>query len=247
MMLGYLIRDLGVVGLSLQGVLALTLLLRRYWSRFPFFAAYVWLSFTVGIFAYPLQKSHVAYFYVYWLGEALGIGLGLFVVYEIFRHVFTVHKALLRLATLTFRIAAVALLSAGLIIFFVQSPNNVSNISTAVLAVEQAARVIEVGLLMILFICSAAFGLHWKQAEFGIALGLAFYATIELTAVTLRPLVGQHGSALLNVIKIVTLDCSFCMWLSYLLAPERVVSSAELPKQSQLEQWNQAVTELINR
>jgi len=247
MTLGSLIRDLGVAGLSLQGLLALALLLKRYWKRFPFFAGYVWLSFAVGIVAYPLQKSHVAYFYVYWLGEALGIGLGLFVVYEIFRNLFTVHKALLRLATLTFRIAAVVLLSAGLIIFFMQTPNNVSNIGTAVMAVEQATRIIEVGLLMILFICSAAFGLHWKQAEFGVALGLGFFATIELAAVTLRPLVGAHGFALLNVIRIVALDCSFCIWLGYLLVPEHATSSAELPKQAQLEQWNQAVMELISR
>ena len=60
-------------------------------------------------------------------------------------------------------------------------------------AVDQAARVIEVGLLMILFICSAAFGLHWKQAEFGIALGLGFFATIELLAVTVRPMVDHPG------------------------------------------------------
>jgi len=29
--------------------------------------------------------------------------------------------------------------------------------------------------------------------------------------------------------------------------PERATSSGELPKKAQLEQWNQAVTELINR
>jgi hypothetical protein len=100
---------------------------------------------------------------------------------------------------------------------------------------------------MILFICSAAFGLHWKQAEFGIALGLGFFATIELIVVTLRPLVGEHGWALLNVMRIIALDCSFCIWLGYLLVPERATSSGELPQKAQLEQWNQAVTELINR
>lgn len=205
------------------------------------------MSFAFGVVAYPLQKSHTAYFYVYWFGEALGIGLGLFIVYEIFRHLFSVHKALLRLATLTFRIAAVVLLSAGLIIFFMQSPNNVSNIGAAVLAVEQATRIIEVGFLMILFICSAAFGLHWKKAEFGIALGLGFFATMELIVVTLHPLVGEHGWALLNVIRIVALDCTFCIWLGYLLAPERATTAVEVPKRAQLEQWNQALTELINR
>lgn len=243
----YLIRDLGLVGLTLQGLLALAILVKRSWRRFPFFSAYVWFSFGFGIAGYTLQSSPVPYFYTYWVGEALGIALGLLIVYEIFRHLFSVHAALLRLATITFRIAIVILFSAGMIVFLMQPPSHTSNIGAAVQAVEQAARIIEVGLLMILFGCSAAFGLHWKQAEFGIALGLGFFATIELMAVTLRPMVDHPGAALLNVMRIAALDCSLIIWVGYLLAPpERRTTTVEVPR-AQLEQWNQAVTELINR
>jgi hypothetical protein len=247
MTLTALIRDIGVLGLVLQGLLVITLLAKRTWGRFPFFTGYVCLSFAVSIAEYLLLRNRSVYFYVYWIGEAIGIGLGLFVVYEIFRHLFTVHDALLRLATITFRIAIVILLSAGLIVFLMQPPSHTSNLRAAVEAVEQATRIIEVGLLMILFGCSAAFGLHWKQAEFGIALGLGFFATIELMAVTLRPLVGHQGVVLLNVMRIAAFDCSLFIWMGYLLAPpERATATLNVPK-AQLEQWNQAVTELINR
>jgi hypothetical protein len=247
MTLTALIRDIGVLGLALQGLLVVTLLAKRSWRRFPFFTGYVWLSFAVSIAEYLLLRNRFVYFYVYWIGEAIGIGLGLSVVYEIFRHLFTVHGALLRLATITFRIAIVLLLSAGLTVFLMQTPSHTSSLGAAVMAVEQAARIIEVGLLMILFGCSAAFGLHWKQAEFGIALGLGFFATIELMAVTLRPLVGHPGAAMLNVMRIAALDCSLFIWMGYLLAPpERAKAAVGVPK-AQLEQWNQAVTELINR
>ena len=169
------------------------------------------------------------------------------IVYEIFRHIFTVHAALLRLATITFRIAIVVLLIAGLIVYMMQPANEISSFKLAVMAMEQAARVIEVGLLMILFICSAAFGLHWKQAEFGIALGLGFFATLELLTITLRPMVGHSGAELMNVMRIAAFDCSLLIWLGYLLAPpERPTTPVDVPK-IQLEQWNQAVTELINR
>ena len=194
----YLIRDLGLVGLILQGLLALAILTKRSWRRFPFFSAYVWLSFAFGIAGYALQRKYFPYFYTYWIGEALGIALGLLIVYEIFRHIFSVHAALLRLATITFRIAIIVLLSAGVIVFLMQPPSHTNSLGTAVMAVEQAARIIEVGLLMILFGCSAVFGLHWKQAEFGIALGLGFFATIELITITLRPMVGHSGAALVN-------------------------------------------------
>src|SRR6185503_188759 len=100
---------------------------------------------------------------------------------------------------ITFRIAIVVLLLAGVVVFLMQPPSHTSSLGVAVQAVEQAARIIEVGLLMILFGCSAAFGLHWKQAEFGIALGLGFFATLELLTVTLRPMVGHSGAVLLNV------------------------------------------------
>lgn len=245
MTLPYLIRDLGLAGLTLQGLLTFVLLARGSSRRFPFFSAYVFLSFVAGIVGYSLQKRPIAYFYSYWFGEALGIALGLLVVYEIFRHLFTVHGALLRLATVTFKIALGVLLLAGLIVFF-QSPSHTSSLAKAILAVEQATRIIEVGLLMILFICSAAFGLHWKQAEFGIALGLGFFVTLELLAVTLHHLVGLHGAELLNVMRIVALDCSLVIWLGYLLTPERATATLDVPK-AQLEQWNQAVMELINR
>jgi hypothetical protein len=247
MTLPYLIRDLGLAGLTLQGLLALVMLGKRSWRRFPFFSAYVWSSFAFGVAGYTLQRSRVPYFYTYWANEALGIALGLLVVYEIFRHLFTVHGALLRLATITFRVAIVLLLSAALIVYLMQPSSQTSSLRVAVQALEQATRIIEVGLLMILFICSAAFGLHWKQAEFGIALGLGFFATIELMAVTLRPMVGHPGKILMDVMRIAAFEFSLLIWLSYLLArPERATTTVEVQK-AQLEQWNQAVMELINR
>jgi hypothetical protein len=251
MTLNVLIRDMGVMGLVFQGLLVATLLAKRTWQQFPFFTGYVWLSFAVSIAEYVLLRNRAVhltvYFYVYWIGEAIGIVLGLSVVYEIFRHLFTVHGALLRLATITFRIAIGILLIAGLIVYMTQPASQTSSFKLAVQAVEQATRIIEVGLLMILFGCSAAFGLHWKQAEFGIALGLGFFATVELMAVTLRPVIGAHGKELQDVMRVMAFDTSLFIWLGYLLAPpERARATVGVPK-AQLEQWNQAVTELINR
>jgi len=196
MTLRLMVRDLGLVGLTLQGLLTFVLLAKKSWRRFPFFSIYLWSSFAFNVAGYTLARSSITYFYTYWANEALGIALGLLIVYEIFRHLFTVHAALLRLATIIFRIAIVVLLIAGFIVYIMQPANEISSFKLAVKAMEQAARVIEVGLLMILFICSAAFGLHWKQAEFGIAVGLGFFATLELLTITLRPMVGHSGAEL---------------------------------------------------
>ncbi len=194
-----------------------------------------------------MRRNQITYFYTYWIAEAVGIVLGLAVVYEVFRHLFSIHGALLRLASLTFRIAAIVLVLAGLIAFLMQSSSNFTNLSRAINSMEQAARIIEVGLMMILFICSTAFGLHWKQAEFGIALGLGFFAAIELSAVTLRPLVGPSHVAPLDIARSLAFDSSLVVWLGYLLAPEKKSSGANAPQQDQLEQWNQAIRKLISQ
>jgi hypothetical protein len=50
-----------------------------------------------------------------------------------------------------------------------------------------------------------------------------------------------------NIIRGLSFDLSLLIWLGYILIPEHVASQAELPKRAQLEQWNQAMMELINQ
>jgi hypothetical protein len=100
---------------------------------------------------------------------------------------------------------------------------------------------------MFLFLSSSAFGLHWRQNEFGIALGLGTCAAVELVNVTLMTHHGTAAEQIFSVVRSFSFIFSLLIWLGYLLFPERTSSSGQLPKKAQLEQWNQAVTELINR
>lgn len=242
-----LIGALTLAGTLLQGVLALVLLGRRAWRRYPLFTCYALFGFVVSMTFYFIQRLPTLFFYYsYWVQEAVTIGLGFAVVYEIFKNLFSTHQALLKLASLIFRWTATALLCLGLAVILLQSPG-ASHLGKAVLVLEEATRVVEVGLLMFLFGASAAFGLHWKQAEFGIALGLGLFVAVQLTTVTLRSQLGLQAWQVLNVVSILAFNSSLLVWLGYLLAPERVTSTGEVPKRAQLEQWNQAVMELISR
>jgi hypothetical protein len=51
----------------------------------------------------------------------------------------------------------------------------------------------------------------------------------------------------LNVVRILSFNTSLLIWIGYLLVPERTVGKVDLPQRSQLEQWNQAVMELIRQ
>jgi hypothetical protein len=89
--------------------------------------------------------------------------------------------------------------------------------------------------------------LHWRQNVFGIALGLGMFAAVELVTVTLIGHVSSATALTLALARGISFSASLLIWLGYLLLPERATSSAEIPKRAQLEQWNQAVMELISR
>lgn len=234
--------------LLLQAILAGVLLFKRMWERFPFFMGYAATSLVCTLTLYSLYLASVSqaiYSRIYWLSEAVGLFLGLAVVWEIFRHLLDPYPALKRLATQIFRGALVFLILLGCVVIYAQPHGDPNRIRTALFVMEQAGRILEVGLLLFLFLFASAFGLHWRQYVFGIALGLGIFVTVELVAVTMRVQFGPAAFSIFKIIRTVSYSSSLFIWIAYILAPELATSPAELPKRAQLEQWNKAIMELI--
>jgi hypothetical protein len=246
MQLGSLTHDLWIGGIALQILLTGILLAKRAWQKYPVFAAYIFFNLFEAAATFSVYRNRAVYFYAFWACEAIGIVLGLAVVREIFTNIFAPHAALRKLATLIFRVAVVALILLACGAIYEQS-GNARSISNGVLLASEATRIIELGLIMFLFLSSSAFGLHWRQSEFGIALGLGTCAAVELINVTLMPHLSLASAHVFSVVHSFSINFSLLIWLGYLLVPERATSRGEMPKQAQLEQWNQAMTELINR
>ena len=168
------------------------------------------------------------------------------IVYEVFNHLLSMHSALTRLARVVFRGAVILLLVLAGAVIYAHLPFKFADVRMALMAMEEAARVLEVGLLLFLFVFSGAFGLHWRQHEFGIALGLGIIATAKLATVTVVQYASSAGG-IINLVLLLALDLSFLIWSGYLFLPERVSSAAVVPDRKQLEQWNQAIMELIHQ
>jgi hypothetical protein len=248
MPLGSLIHDLWIGGIALQVLLAAILLAKEAWQKYPFFTAYIFFNLfeTAATLSVYRVRGVYFYFYVFWICEAICIILGLAVVREIFTNIFAPHAALRKLATLIFRLAVVALIVLAFGAIYEQS-GNARSITNGVLLASEATRIVELGLIMFLFLSSSAFGLHWRQNEFGIALGLGTCAAVELVNVTLMPHLSPATAQVFSLVRSLAYNCSLLIWLGYLLAPpERATAALNVPK-AQLEKWNQAVTELINR
>src|SRR5215467_13228502 len=117
--------------LLLQAILAGVLLFKKMWERFPFFGTYAATSLLSTLALYSLYLASVpaaVYSRIYWLFEAVGLFLGLAVVWEIFRHLLDPYPALKRLATQIFRGAFVFLILLGCIVIYAQphgDPNRI--------------------------------------------------------------------------------------------------------------------------
>jgi hypothetical protein len=245
-----LLANLVLAGLVLQVPLAAMVVAKRLWRSLPVFSAYSLTNFLSTLVLYTLGKFNVSpylYFYLFWILEGMGVLLGFGIVYEVFRELFEPYAALRRLARVTFYWVLVGLVLLGCVVVYAQSSALTNPLSVAVGTTEEAARIVEVGLLVFLFAFSRAFGLHWRQNVFGIALGLGIFASVELAGVALHARAGPAAYQVFNVARVMSFDASLLIWLGYIMLPERVTNTAELPKRAQLEQWNHAMMELINQ
>lgn len=232
----------------LQALLLGILLLKKMWRRFPLFVSYSTATLVATSVLYAMLLARLPfriYSSAYWLFEAIGLFLGLAVVWEIFDSLFSPYPALRKLGLQVLRGAVLLLVVLGCVVAYKQPMGEHSRIQAALMVVEQAGRILEVGLLLSLFSFASAFGLHWRQYIFGIALGLGIFVTVELVAVTMRVQFGTAANSIFNIIRTISFNTSMFIWIAYLLAPELATSPAEVPKSSQLEQWNKAIMELI--
>lgn len=244
---GSIVNLIWIAGTVLEVLLVGILLYGRMWRNFPFFTSYAVFTLTSSVISFATRGNGSLYFYSYWADEAIGIILGFAVVFEIFRSLFAGHAALRKLAVLVFGGALVILLITATYILVYEGQSIATNIGKAVMVMEEAVRTIEVGALVVLFLCTRAFGLHWRQSVFGIALGLGLFAAIELVAITLRSKLSPAMNDSLNIVRGVAYTASLIVWGTYMLLPERATDESQLPQRGQLEQWNQAILELIHQ
>jgi len=185
------------MSLLLQCGLVAVLIGKKSLRRFPFFASYASFTlFSSGVI-YLLQgvSKSPFLFYLSWSFEGIGVILGFAVVYEVFEWLLRPYPALRRIALLVFQWSVIALVLMACVVLYAQSTSDQDRrFFSAVMVLEEATRVIEVGLLMFLFLFSTAFGLHWRQCVFGMALGLGIFTTAELVGITMRNFWVLEGS-----------------------------------------------------
>lgn len=244
--ISYWLHIFWLTTLVLQAFLVAIMALKKRWKSFPLFSVYLTCALIGDLVEYSLSYSKNAYIAAYIVSETVSIGLALAVIYEIFRQLFSSHKALTRLAWLTFRLVCVLLVLLGAVVIYSHGPVGARGIVAGVVVMEEASRVVEVGLIMFLFLFSSAFGLQWRQQIFGLVLGFGIYAAVRLAATSFVPQ-SFVTAGILNLSIMLSYSLTLVIWIGYMLVRERVIAVGELPKTAQLEHWNRAMMELINQ
>jgi len=245
---------LWVIGPILLVLTCGAVLKRRLVGEFPVFFAYVAFHvlrsavlFTVHLLHLQERMSYADYFYAYWTAETVSIVLGFTVIYEIYCKVFRNYDTLRQFGGMVFGGAAVVLLAVAVLTVASAPGADTPGVVRAVLLLERSVRVMQCGLLVFLFLLSFYFGLPWRNHVFGIALGFGLFASIELVASALRSQIGVIAATAYSQVRGAGYACGVMIWLGFLLAPQPALQYAGVVQHNDLEKWNQALREMLER
>ena len=219
---------------------------------FPFFSAYLGFHIIEMVTAFAILnlfgRSSWAYFYQYWIVQAIGLGLRFAVIYEIFSHVLRPYEGLRRGSTLVFRWVGVFLILGGIGVALAGPSNEPVWAVRGALVIQRSIDVVQCGLLGLLFLAASYFALTWRNYVFGIALGFGVIATLELLASAIAaqssPVV---SGVILNSLPRVAYVIGTMIWVAYLALPEPSRLELKLLPQHDLEKWNQELLQLLQR
>jgi hypothetical protein len=232
----------------LETVLAGIMIRRKVHRQFPIFFIYILTQILIFAVIFPIYRiyqndptRYSAYFYAYWAGAAISLGIGFKVIHEVFLEVFRPYHTLKDLGTVLFKWAALVMLLMALVVAASSPPSPRLPITQAVVTVERCVRVIQCGLILFLLVFSRYLGVSWRQHSFGIALGFGGFATVELGAIALCS-GGQIRAETQNGLITTAYLLSIVTWIGYAAfkaqareAPATLLTSRR---------WEQSLTDL---
>lgn len=234
--------------LALEAALILWMVRGRRYRELPVFFSYLVLlvARSAVFFAVRRWGGDLPYFYTYWAAEVLCWAWSLAAIQELMQRLFATYTAVRRLVLVAFRWGAALLIAFVLITAYVAPGTDGVRAMQGVLMLERSVRVVQVGLLSLLFVFAGFLRLRWPQHVFGVAVGFAIFTTVELAAVTMR----THGGIALHnsfaLLKPLAFVVAQLVWVSYFALPEpaRERGPRAIPE---LSGWDAALAELLRR
>src|SRR3954453_3358531 len=217
-------------------------------KRFPMFWTYtlyqVLLTATLMVF---YQFGDLEYFFAYWAGAAVSAFLGFAVIYECFSEAMQPYDTLRDLGRLLFRWAAIVMGIVGFV-FVLSTPSGAEHTVFVqnILIVERAIRIIQCGMLLLLYLFSHHVGITWRNQLFGIVLGFGVYASLNLLMYSLRSRFGEDWNSSAAIFNSVSYLMTAGIWAGYMLAPAAERTPVRNATPLVIEGWNTELAAINN-
>jgi hypothetical protein len=234
------------VPFALQVILMLALLFRRLYRQLPYFFSYTVAVVVEGTLFLILGRSSPLYKGVYLIGEPTTWVLGMAMIYEIYTNLLKEYAVLQKLGTVLFWLTGVILVLVASWTAYSSPGADAERLLKGFLALERSVRIVQCGLLVVLFLFARFFGLSWKNHLFGIALGFATFVFFELAVVAVRAYTGASQIPYYLFLKPASYDLGLLIWIGYVVKAPRSVDLRILPK-TELAAWNDALQNLLHR
>jgi hypothetical protein len=237
---------------ALQVVLAAMMIHLKLVRKFPAFFIYTVYEVAQFLVLFTMDQADSVsgdqYVAASLAGGAISSALRFAVVHEIFSNVFQSYPALREFGGVLFRWATVVLMLVAVTLVGYSSGSEIDRYTVAFVIVDRAVSIVQCGLLVLLILLARFLSFSWSSYAFGIALGLGFFASMELGISALR---AQYGlltaQNLFAEISMATYHCCVLFWLITLLRPERERTRVSSAPTHDLEHWNDALQRLLHQ
>jgi hypothetical protein len=235
---------LWLIPIALQAAIAFVMLRRCLFKAFPIFFSYTAFIVARDFILLLLPFTGNLYSTVFWWGEAAAILLSLGVILEVLWHLIRPYPFLRFVFKLVWAAAfvatavALALLRAG--------PWSSDQLLESIIFMERSARVLQVGLLIVLISLMSRLGLTWQHYSLGIAAGFGIYSALDLVLLELRAHLHAVTDTAFVLMRSAAYNLAVVIWAFYFFRPQSLKPVGGLPG-TDVANWNDALTELVNK
>jgi hypothetical protein len=236
---------------ALQAVLAIIMIRRKLFRLFPAFFAYTVYEVVQFVVLFTMNRMASVPVNQWFIADLVGITgsmvLRFLVVHEIFNNVFESYPALKAFGDVLFRWATVVLMIMAVTMVGYSSGAELDRFTVVYTVLDRAVSTVQCGLLVLLVLLARFLSFPWTSYAFAIALGLGFFASVDLGISAIKAQYGTNVGYMLDPLSMATYHCCVLFWVVSLLRPERKIARAASPPGHELEHWNSVLQRLLQQ
>lgn len=239
---------IAIVPAVLQCLIGFTIVRRRYYKSIPLFTIYTTFQVMMTAISVVVMASQVtreAYFYFFYVFESCGITLGFCLIYEIFTSVLEPYDALNRIAKRLLFSVIFSLLIIGLILARYGSGSAIDRVSEIIYVSVRTLRLVQAGVLLVLFFLVRSLGLTLRSYIFGIAFGYGVYAILDLILALERTYYGNSVLPMQSLLRTMAYTLMVVIWTCYFVQTEEVAQPVRVIPHNDIEKWNEKLEEML--